>query len=752
VSVGFIKAGSGPQFTATSHNVLVLPFPYRHNIHSDVQLEFLCLCRLQQLDMSSRLTVVLVSLLLATPAVMFWLWLVIQPIKVLCPEECRCNANGYYVNCLSSGLNSIPLILPTHVRILVLFDNNITFLEKDSFVSRGLTEMEILMAIFCQIGTIDLGAFNGLTMLKNLSLFNNEITEIIPGTFERMNNLQHLDLQHNKIEHLEVKVFSGLINLQIVYLAVNKLHYLHPDTFLGLPKLQSLYLSDNPGLQTLTDRHFINSHSLKQLDISSCNVSSMSAETFANVSALETIDLSYNNLRNVDINILKALPQLTALYLQGNPLQCDCQLQGVWQWCKDHNIQTAYKEKAPECDTPSEVEGISWEVLEKRQCLEDNIQYYEDYINTSYNYTMSEETETDTGTDTDTDTGIDKDKDTGMGTDTVTDTDTHTESEQNGYMTSFLNHYEVPVYAVFFIFGTTGNIILIIIIICNKDMRTIPNMYVLNVAISDMICLTVLFFETCTSTISYTWLHDGFMCSFIPFLRRLSVGLTTYSVTLLSIQRYRVTVNPFHVRVSSQPTWRATVATICVVWILAALFAIPSGRLKYLCSEPRTLPNIPYFQRVVIFELLVSCLLPLCLIVFSNTMTAFHLVKNSDPISEGTQNPQLNTRKNSAKVVLGLTVVFLISYLPNHAFKAYTIYTVGTNLSAVNLDEFVSHILFKLQYTLAVTKCLLLINSCLNPVALFCSSLAFRRQFKRYLTCCCKAKPPPNGFELTRRN
>jgi hypothetical protein len=133
-------------------------------------------------------------------------------------------------------------------------------------------------------------------------------------------------------------------------------------------------------------------------------------------------------------------------------------------------------------------------------------------------------------------------------------------------------------------------------------------------------------------------------------------------------------------------------------------------------------------------------------------MTALHLVKSTDPISEGIQNPRLNTRKNTAKVVLGLTVVFLISYLPYHAFWAYTVSTIDSKISAVNMDEFTDNILFKLQYTLEVTKCLLLINSCLNPVALFCSSLAFRRHLKRYLTCCCKVKSPPNDFELTRRN
>ena len=215
----------------------------------------------------------------------------------------------------------------------------------------------------------------------------------------------------------------------------------------------------------------------------------MSFETFTNVSALEALDLSYNNLRSVGINILAALPKLSEIYLQGNPLQCDCQLQ-EWRWCQDHNIQTADKEIAPESDTPSEVEGIWWGVLEKGQCLQGKIHYYGGYINTSYNYTIIEVTDTEKNMD--------------MGT--PTDMDTHTGSEQNGYVSSVLKLYKVPGFTVPFMFGTTGNVILIITITCNKDMRTVPNMYILNVAISDMIYLIVLFFDVCANTISDTWL------------------------------------------------------------------------------------------------------------------------------------------------------------------------------------------------------------------------------------------------------
>ena len=258
-------------------------------------------------------------------------------------------------------------------------------------------------------------------------------------------------------------------------------------------------------------------------------------------------------------------------------------------------------------------------------------------------------------------------------------------------------------------------------------MRTAPNTYILNLAFSDMIYLNVHFSEACANKSFVTWLDD-FMCKFFPFFRRLSVGLTAYSIALLSIQRYRVTVNSLHVRVSSQPTWRSTLATICGVWILAILYAPPSALSKYLCHVSIILEHITYYEHVVILEILVSCVIPLCVIAFSFIKTARHLVAISCSVPEGTQNPQMNTRKNTVKIVTALTFVFLISCVPYHSFWVYFVSTTGPYKAA---NKIIVKEEYSLQYTYLVSSCLLLINSCLKPVALFCTSLAFRRQLKR---------------------
>jgi hypothetical protein len=183
---------------------------------------------------------------------------------------------------------------------------------------------------------------------------------------------------------------------------------------------------------------------------------------------------------------------------------------------------------------------------------------------------------------------------------------------------------------------------------------------------------------------------------------------------------------------------------------VAALFAVPSAVSRYLCQGFFS-SRMVYYKRVVIFELLVSCVLPLCVITFTYIMTARHRVESSRSISEGTKNPQLIIRRNSAKIVVGHTVVFLISYLPYYVLWIYVIYTEEVDTYSEWVTYFTLLSADKLVYMYLISTCFLLINPCLNPVALFCTSSPFRQHLKRYLTCFCKTNSTPTDLELARR-
>jgi hypothetical protein len=191
-------------------------------------------------------------------------------------------------------------------------------------------------------------------------------------------------------------------------------------------------------------------------------------------------------------------------------------------------------------------------------------------------------------------------------------------------------------------------------------------------------------------------------------------------------------------------------ATIFGVWIVAALISVPSAVSRYQCAKDATMTPTTYYQLVVIFELLTSCVLPLCVIAFTYNMTARHLVESSHSISEGTENPQLKTHRNTAKIVVGLTVVFLVSYVPYHVFLTYIIWTQSIDDAYPSIRVMILYLNYGM-HNLILTF-FLSINSCLNPLALFCTSSSIRQHFKRYLTCFCKTNCSSTTVETTRNN
>jgi hypothetical protein len=214
-------------------------------------------------------------------------------------------------------------------------------------------------------------------------------------------------------------------------------------------------------------------------------------------------------------------------------------------------------------------------------------------------------------------------------------------------------------------------------------MRTLPNTYILNLAISDIIYLTVLFCEALPGSVIR--LNGDIMCIFFSFCCRMSVVLTAYSIVVLSIRRYRVTVYPLQVGVTSQPTWWATGATICGLWIVATLFAIPSVLTKDFCGSSVFVWITNYYQRVAIFYVLVFCILPLCVIAFSYIMTFCHLLKSRFSLSE-THNARQNTRNNTAKLCWDLllfscSAICLLTSTKCFWFSAWILINLITKLS-----------------------------------------------------------------------
>jgi Leucine-rich repeat (LRR) protein len=242
-----------------------------------------------------------------TPALIFCAWLLILATTApyQCPEECSCDAGGFTVECVSLPLNTTPVAFPKYVRILSFYSYNLIFLRKDNFLHSKLTQLENLGIDECGIESVESGAFNGLIMLINLSMKHNKISKIERLTVENVKTLERLNLRSNRITNLEPDTFLGLRNLRIIQLDNKKIEYFHLDMLINASHLDLLSLTINPLQKIPTDCHFISSPSLRHLDLSHCNIRSVSVAKFSKVRNLNELNLFFNDLKNTYVNIVK---------------------------------------------------------------------------------------------------------------------------------------------------------------------------------------------------------------------------------------------------------------------------------------------------------------------------------------------------------------------------------------------------------------------------------------------------------------
>ena len=88
-------------------------------------------------------------------------------------------------------------------------------------------------------------------------------------------------------------------------------------------------------------------------------------------------------------------------------------------------------------------------------------------------------------------------------------------------------------------------------------------------------------------------------------------------------------------------------------------------------------------------------------------------------------NRQTKTRRKVAKVVLYFVLIFAICFLPNHIFGIWFYFDPNSNDNYNNYWHAVRIIGF----------CLSFMNSCINPIALYCVSGTFRKFYNQYLFC-----------------
>ncbi|XP_072257617.1 C-C chemokine receptor type 4-like [Pyxicephalus adspersus] len=290
----------------------------------------------------------------------------------------------------------------------------------------------------------------------------------------------------------------------------------------------------------------------------------------------------------------------------------------------------------------------------------------------------------------------------------------------------FVQNIFIPIlYCIVFTCGLVGNTLVLWILIWFKKLASVTDIYLLNMAISDLLFVVSLPFVV--YSIKYQWEFGDAMCKILSAVYYFGFFSSIFFVTVLSIDRYLAIV---HVVFSLKyRTVRLGIIITLSVWTCSFLFSLPhfifhkqsiyyefkQCTVSYPKGQSKTMIILSYLQ-LNIFGLII----PLAVLIFCYS----RIIKNL-------QNSRSRQKKYAVKLIFILVTVFFIFWTPYNIvvfFKLLDIFGLFDYGFSDGLDS-----------AMDITQTISFVHCCINPIIYTFAGENFKkhlfRMFSKLLKC-----------------
>ena len=303
----------------------------------------------------------------------------------------------------------------------------------------------------------------------------------------------------------------------------------------------------------------------------------------------------------------------------------------------------------------------------------------------------------------------------------------------------------IVAFAVLILFGATGNGLVCYVVAKNPSMRTPRNIFIINLAISDLsLCLFTQPFNLMKVSMP-RWNLGEFMCKFVPMFAGTNVFVSTISITAIALDRFQVIVYPTK---DSMRTMGAVVA-LCSIWIIALLMAspmlifnvtqnvepIPGVVLYQVCVEN---PNLHYEKGAYsIASMIFQYIVPILIVTVAHARICnklkYRMVNQqpalaiNSPFQKRKNEREAKRKRKTNMLLVMIATMFSASWMPLNMFNIMADFN-GALLQRIDRKGLV----------FPICHLLVLSSACTNPVIYGWLNDNFRREFEKVLCwpCC----------------
>uniref|UniRef100_A0A3P8T126 C-X-C motif chemokine receptor 5 n=1 Tax=Amphiprion percula TaxID=161767 RepID=A0A3P8T126_AMPPE len=293
-------------------------------------------------------------------------------------------------------------------------------------------------------------------------------------------------------------------------------------------------------------------------------------------------------------------------------------------------------------------------------------------------------------------------------------------AEEQLNLQGFYVVFPAVLYSVIFLLGVTGNGLMITVLLTRWRQLRITEIYLLHLALADLMLLITLPFEVVQSITG--WVFGEFLCMLCGVFMHLSIHCGSILLACIGFDRYLAIVHAIPSMQSRRP--RVVHLTCIVLWLLCLGLSAPNAAFLSVAREDMNSSRLScdYYRYginahnwVVTNRFLhhVCFFVPLAAMSYCYTALIITLCKSQ----------KSQAKKGAIRLALLVTIVFCVCWLPHNITSLVQTLVDFEVLTFSSCDFFTS-----LPPALFVTQCLGMSHCCLNPFLYAFVGVRFRNE------------------------
>lgn len=272
-------------------------------------------------------------------------------------------------------------------------------------------------------------------------------------------------------------------------------------------------------------------------------------------------------------------------------------------------------------------------------------------------------------------------------------------------------------YSIICLLGLAGNLLVILTFFYFKRLKTMTDVYLLNLSFADFLFALSLPFWAANSMVD--WVLGPVVCKAMHTIYKVSFYSSMLLLCFISVDRYFAISKAVSAhRHRSQAVFFSKVSS-AVIWVMAMIFSIPEMKYPAINNNtctPYTSSSDPLRVRIQTSQMVLAFCLPLLVMSFcySSIVQTLCQARNFE-------------RNKAIKVILAVVAVFLVCQVPYNLVLFWN--TVVAAQGGAKDCSYENNLL----YAMDVTQCVAFLRCCLNPFVYAFIGVKFRHDLLKLL-------------------